>query len=356
MAESSSSISENVNTPEAKEESRSSENDKSNDRKSNQKRPTAEIYVPRQRREADIGKEKKSKSGKKSKKKNKMKPIETGPPKKAVPVENANATAGSDSILPDSISNSTVITEKENALTMKPINEPGGDVILKESSKKGNDDIANEINNLSINQNTSSQDASTTVQERSTQAVEVESPTNSAESAQAIFENHESSEEEWEKCFDESGECLDAKLMKELRNVVPSTNKMQLKQAVNDYSNYDIKDEYSHVLEMYDFSEALQTSDLNAALNGTGCKDFVIRWTDDTHALIVLSDSHAESFQPFKARPETSAATARRMVATHLGVRPNISREQRKMEMQKVKEAREQKKREAEQKRSIWDG
>lgn len=48
----------------------------------------------------------------------------------------------------------------------------------------------------------------------------------------------------------------------------------------------------------------------------------------------------AEFLQPYKPRPETTAMTARRLVTGALGIAPKISKEQREMERQKLKEAK----------------
>ena len=47
-----------------------------------------------------------------------------------------------------------------------------------------------------------------------------------------------------------------------------------------------------------------------------------------------------EFLLPSKPRPETSAATARRLVSGALGLKANVSKEQRAAERQKIKEAK----------------
>lgn len=50
--------------------------------------------------------------------------------------------------------------------------------------------------------------------------------------------------------------------------------------------------------------------------------------------------------RPVGDRPKTSASTARRMVANALGVRVNISKEQRDKERKELQEAKEKKRKE----------
>lgn len=101
-------------------------------------------------------------------------------------------------------------------------------------------------------------------------------------------------------------------------------------------------------------------------------KGFDIKWVDDTHALGVFSSpvtardalgikhtmvkirplsqatraakakarAFAEFLQPAKERPETSAALARRLVISALGVRSKQSKTEREAELRKLQEAR----------------
>ena len=47
-----------------------------------------------------------------------------------------------------------------------------------------------------------------------------------------------------------------------------------------------------------------------------------------------------EFLQPYKPRPETSASVARNLVAGALGLQTRVSKEQKELERQKLKEAR----------------
>ncbi len=53
-----------------------------------------------------------------------------------------------------------------------------------------------------------------------------------------------------------------------------------------------------------------------------------------THSLI------SEFLQPYKARPETSASAARRLVSGALGLHAQIPREKRELERKQLKEAK----------------
>lgn len=63
-----------------------------------------------------------------------------------------------------------------------------------------------------------------------------------------------------------------------------------------------------------------------------------------------------EFLQPYKPRPETSAITARRMVAGALGLTPRISKQKRDQERQQLKEAREKKRQDRLIKQEMWEG
>lgn len=56
--------------------------------------------------------------------------------------------------------------------------------------------------------------------------------------------------------------------------------------------------------------------------------------------LTPFSFSHSEFLHPAKERPETSAALARRLVISALGVRSKQSKTEREAELKKLQEAR----------------
>uniref|UniRef100_A0A5F8HJT2 R3H domain and coiled-coil containing 1 like n=2 Tax=Monodelphis domestica TaxID=13616 RepID=A0A5F8HJT2_MONDO len=171
-------------------------------------------------------------------------------------------------------------------------------------------------------------------------------------------------------------------------------NRTSLQEPRFDYFNYeppeiDISDcELPHVIEIYDFPQEFRTEDLLRVFCSYQKKGFDIKWVDDTHALGVfsspitardaLSSKHmmvkirplsqatraakakaracAEFLQPAKARPETSAALARRLVISALGVRSQRTKAERDAELKKLQEAREKKRLEAKQREDIWEG
>lgn len=75
-----------------------------------------------------------------------------------------------------------------------------------------------------------------------------------------------------------------------------------------------------------------------------------------TRAAKAKARACAEFLQPAKERPETSAALARRLVISALGVRSRQSKTEREAELRKLQEARERKRLEAKQREDIWEG
>uniref|UniRef100_A0A2K5ES51 R3H domain and coiled-coil containing 1 like n=1 Tax=Aotus nancymaae TaxID=37293 RepID=A0A2K5ES51_AOTNA len=161
-----------------------------------------------------------------------------------------------------------------------------------------------------------------------------------------------------------------------------------------DYYNHEVPDidlsdcEFPHVIEIYDFPQEFHTEDLLRIFCSYQKKGFDIKWVDDTHALGVFSSpitardalgikhtmvkirplsqatraakakarAYAEFLQPAKERPETSAALARRLVISALGVRSKQSKTEREAELKKLQEARERKRLEAKQREDVWEG
>ncbi|KAG0429509.1 hypothetical protein HPB47_023575 [Ixodes persulcatus] len=129
--------------------------------------------------------------------------------------------------------------------------------------------------------------------------------------------------------------------------------------------------EYGHILEIYNFPPEFETKDV---VSGLSCSrdQFNIKWVDDTHVLAVFSTPFAatealslqtplmkmrhiseaskqsklkvkrcaEFLQPFKPRPQTSASVARRLVSGALGLRVQVEPEQRRRELQMLREAK----------------
>ncbi|XP_053440594.1 coiled-coil domain-containing protein R3HCC1L [Nycticebus coucang] len=199
-------------------------------------------------------------------------------------------------------------------------------------------------------------------------------------------------EESWESLFNDDGDCLDPRLLQELSGNIK--NRENIQEPRFDYYNHDVPDidlsdcEFPHVIEIYDFPQEFRTEDLLRVFCSYQKKGFDIKWVDDTHALGVFSSpitardalgtkhtmvkirplsqatraakakarAYAEFLQPAKERPETSAALARRLVISALGVRNKQSKTEREAELKKLQEARERKRLEAKQREDIWEG
>ncbi|KAM4852456.1 coiled-coil domain-containing protein R3HCC1L isoform 1-T2 [Thomomys bottae] len=200
------------------------------------------------------------------------------------------------------------------------------------------------------------------------------------------------SEESWESMFNDDGDCVDPRLLQELSG--NTKNRESIQEPRFDYYNSELPDidlsecEFPHVIEIYDFPQEFRTEDLLRVFCSYQKKGFDIKWVDDTHALGVFSSpitardalgikhtmvkirplsqatraakakarAYAEFLQPAKERPETSAALARRLVISALGVRSKQSKTEREAELKKLQEARERKRLEAKQREDIWEG
>ncbi|XP_028629738.1 coiled-coil domain-containing protein R3HCC1L isoform X1 [Grammomys surdaster] len=199
-------------------------------------------------------------------------------------------------------------------------------------------------------------------------------------------------EESWESMFNDDGDCVDPRLLQELSGNMK--NRKSIQEPRFDYYSHELPDidlsecEFPHVIEIYDFPQEFRTEDLLRIFCSYQKKGFDIKWVDDTHALGVFSSpitardalgikhtmvkirplsqatraakakarACAEFLQPAKERPETSAALARRLVISALGVRSKQSKTEREAELRKLQEARERKRLEAKQREDIWEG
>uniref|UniRef100_A0A3Q3KWA9 R3H domain and coiled-coil containing 1-like n=1 Tax=Labrus bergylta TaxID=56723 RepID=A0A3Q3KWA9_9LABR len=142
------------------------------------------------------------------------------------------------------------------------------------------------------------------------------------------------------------------------------------------------EDELSHIVEIYDFPTEFKTRTFSNYFS------FDLQWVDDTHALGLFSSpiaarealrsknplmklrplskssaatkakarSISDYLLPAKERPQTSAALARKLVIGALGVKSNLSKEQRDAEKKKLQDARDQKRLAARQKEDAWEG
>lgn len=197
-------------------------------------------------------------------------------------------------------------------------------------------------------------------------------------------------EDDWETMYDDNGDCLNPKLMEELTTAV---GKVSIEVPRSDYKLYQSKqaalneEEFPHVLEVSNFPVEFKTQDLMMLFSQYKESGFDIKWVDDTHALAVFSSSkiaaevlangHAfvklkplaeatvesrtkarkcsSSLQPYRPRPETCAALARRLVTTALGVRLKTAPEERENEKRVLREAKERKLLAAKQREEIWE-
>ncbi|XP_011644222.1 uncharacterized protein LOC105431631 isoform X2 [Pogonomyrmex barbatus] len=195
---------------------------------------------------------------------------------------------------------------------------------------------------------------------------------------------------DWDSLFDDNGDCLDPTLIEELTSAV---GEVVIEQPKNDYKTYSKQievssDEFAHVVEIYNFPSEFKTSDLAAVFSSFKNGGFELKWVDDTHCLgvfssplvaaEVLASNHpfvktrplseatalsktkarrsAEFLQPYRNRPETCAALARRLVTGALGVKLATARQEREHEKNILREAKEKKRLANKQREDVWEG
>uniref|UniRef100_A0A2I3RPT5 R3H domain and coiled-coil containing 1 like n=1 Tax=Pan troglodytes TaxID=9598 RepID=A0A2I3RPT5_PANTR len=187
-------------------------------------------------------------------------------------------------------------------------------------------------------------------------------------------------EESWESMFNDDGDCLDPRLLQEgiLMHIKPENHCSKLsgntksRESIQepgfDYYNHEVPDidlsdcEFPHVIEIYDFPQEFRTEDLLRVFctrDALGIKHTMVKirpLSQATRAAKAKARAYAEFLQPAKERPETSAALARRLVISALGVRSKQSKTEREAELKKLQEARERKRLEAKQREDIWEG
>ncbi|KFV05590.1 R3H and coiled-coil domain-containing protein 1-like, partial [Tauraco erythrolophus] len=218
------------------------------------------------------------------------------------------------------------------------------------------------------------------------------SPKAEQASAGTLSQASPGTEESWDSLFNDDGDCLDPRLLEELSGgekcresrQSPRFNYYGAEPAAPDLSDAELP----HVIEIYDFPSDFRTEDLLRVFCSYQKKGFDIKWVDDTHALGIFSSpitardalstkhlmvktrpvcqgtraskakarAYADYLQPAKERPETSAALARRLVISALGVRSNQTPAQRDAERRKLQEARERKRLENKQREDAWEG
>jgi len=196
--------------------------------------------------------------------------------------------------------------------------------------------------------------------------------------------------DDWDCMFDDNGDCLDPKLLDEL---TASVGKVSIEKPKSDYKLYHSKqallnaEEFPHVLEISNFPMEFKTTDLMMLFSAYKESGFDIKWVDDTHALAVFSSSKiaaevlsgnvpfvvmkplteatsesrakakkcSSSLQPYRQRPETCAALARRLVTGALGVKLKTSPEELANERRVLREAKERKLLAAKLRNEAWE-
>lgn len=197
-------------------------------------------------------------------------------------------------------------------------------------------------------------------------------------------------EDDWESMYNESGDCLDPKLLQEL---TASVGKVKIELPKMNYSAYLTNqsilngEEFPHVLEVSNFPVEFKNQDLLMLFSQYKGSGFDIKWVDDTHALAIFSSSQiaaevltmghpfvvlkplaeatiesrlkakkcSASLQPYRPRPETCAALARRLVTGALGVKLKTAAAERENEKRVLREAKERKLLAAKQRDEIWE-
>lgn len=99
--------------------------------------------------------------------------------------------------------------------------------------------------------------------------------------------------DDWETMFDETGECLDPKLVDE---ITASVGKVTITKPKSNYKSYQEpinldEEEFPHVLEVSNFPIEFKTPDLMQLFANYKDTGYDIKWVDDTHALVVFSSS-----------------------------------------------------------------
>ncbi|XP_023676360.1 coiled-coil domain-containing protein R3HCC1L [Paramormyrops kingsleyae] len=223
---------------------------------------------------------------------------------------------------------------------------------------------------------------------------EFQQNTAEAEAPQGGAGTPEEEGESWDTLFNDDGDCLDPHLIEEI-SLTEGKKKKSIQDPQFDYYNYTVErevdlfeDELSHILEIYDFPVEFKVEDLMRAFQPYQQRGIDILWVDDRHALALFSSpitakealrskhpmvklrslsqasaaSKAKARQcsddvlPAKERPQTSAALARRLVTSALGVKSRQTKEEREVEKKKLQEAREQKRLAAKQRDDAWEG
>eukprot|EP00794_Sanderia_malayensis_P005469 gene5469-6153_t len=194
-----------------------------------------------------------------------------------------------------------------------------------------------------------------------------EIPTNHEEEPSTSKENEQQEDtfkdaDDWDVQWNENGECLNEEIKTELKKLtqIDSPKIFDADKPGIDYLNYEStaedfnSKEFDHLVEIYDFSPEIKTTDICLVLKSFGLKDFDINWVDDTHAIAVFASPSLERLLPYKSRPATTATVARNLVTSALGLRSSLSKEQRSAERQRLADARENKRLRERMKKEAW--
>lgn len=184
-------------------------------------------------------------------------------------------------------------------------------------------------------------------------------------------EEQQNGDDDWDSMYADDGECLNPDMMKELTAAVQNVQ-IVAAPMVTSVVKEELNDEFAHVVEVSNFPVEFQTQDLMMLFMPYKASGFEIKWVDDTHALVIfssakvagevvankypgvrlkrLSEASDESkgrarrcgvtMQPYKSRPETCAALARRLVTGALGVKSTASKETLANERRILREAK----------------
>lgn len=124
-------------------------------------------------------------------------------------------------------------------------------------------------------------------------------PTKSNDKKTETSANDDDGDDDWESMFDDNGECLDPKIIDEISSAV---GKVSIAKPKSDYKEthqpINLEDEeFPHVLEVSNFPVEFKTPDLLMTFSAYKEAGFDIKWVDDTHALVVFSNSKIGTFQ-----------------------------------------------------------
>lgn len=102
---------------------------------------------------------------------------------------------------------------------------------------------------------------------------------------------------DWDSLYDDSGECLDPSLMGQLTSAVGQVSIETPKATYDEFKQRNLDDEYSHVVEIYNFPVEFKTPDLVMVFSEFKHVGFEIKWVDDTHALGIFSNAAIGKFE-----------------------------------------------------------